>query len=535
MLKSKKYNRMKRILYLFSIVVFALSFQSCGSDEPNLNPDFEDMINMTIFDFIEENDSLFSKFKQILIAGDIDKTMSAYNPNGDGYTLFLPTNDAIDAFIQQNDKFSSFDDLLADINYVSTMARYHVVNQGIITNDFPFGALPELNLAGQYLTIRYDTDADSSYYKINNEAPVSVKNIEASNGYVHVVLNALTPVTYTTYDWLHQNTDFSIFYEAVEATGFQEVLSRIIVRDTVSLNTVTMFADPDSVFYKNNIFSLDDLIQKVSPENNDYTDSYNALYNFVGYHILTGSIFLSDLEGVATNYTSYGDNPVNINGEGIDLAINNLGKENYDTIVSASNDSTFVKYITFYYDESNILTQSGTVHFINYVMYPRQASRAERYFEFYEEPLFNQYREEGGEFLIEEPELLTTLSWTVGNDQLIFVKSADESITAWNNDYIIVDGDFSITYTLPRIVQGAYELSIRAHAFSEDNAVVEVFFDGVKIGGLIDLTRGGDSGDPYAEFVLGSVTLFNYEPHEITIRSLITGTLNWDVVHFDPI
>lgn len=524
---------MGKITYILAVVIIALTLFSCNEDE-HYDPGFKDLIGQTIYDYIADNDSLYSKFDTILKIADLDETMGAYNPNGNGYTLFLPNNDAIDKFIEQSKLFSSFDELLANKEYVAELARYHVVNQAIITNDFPFGALPELNLDGQYLTISFETNADSSYYQVNNQSPVSIKNIEVSNGYIHTITKAIEPVTFTTYEWLQQNNEFSIYSDAVEITGFQDVLNRIVVRDTISESPVTLFVEPDSVYNRFGIYSLDDLIQKISPDNSEYTSEYNALNNFVGYHILSGSLFLSNFEENVTNYSTFGDNPININGNGIDLAINK-GKEVFDTIISATNDTTYTDYITFYYDESNILTQSGAVHFINQLMLPKQANMAELYLQFYQDQILNQYREEGGEFLIEDHDLLSSITWTGGDDQIIFVRSEDESNTAWNHDYIIIEGEFTISFTTPKIVQGDYDLKIRAHAFDSENALVEVLFDGVKVGGLLDLTTGGNSSNPYVEFDLGTVSLLNYESHVITVQSLIPGVFNWDCVHFEPI
>jgi uncharacterized surface protein with fasciclin (FAS1) repeats len=522
---------MRKFKFIFNIVISVLILQACDERVPDAG--FKDMERQTIFDYIVDNDSLYSEFEQILIAGGIDKTMSAYNPNGNDYTLFLPTNAAIDDFIK-NSQFGSFDELLKDKNYVEAMARYHVVNLGIITNDFPFGALPELNLSGQYLTIGFELGADSSVYKVNNIAPISIPNIEVSNGYIHVITKALTPLTFTTYKWLESNPQYSIFYNAVKSTGFNEVLSRVIVKDSLSISPVTLLVEPDSVYNRFKIFSLNDLVQKISPDNSDYANHYNKLYNFVGSHILEGSLFLSEMEEKTTNYSTFGDVPVNINGEGIDLAINK-GKEIFDTIVSVENDTTFIDYITFYYDQSNVLTQSGTVHFINKLMTPKPASVAEQYFQFKEEPLLDQYREEKGKFLIEDPTLLKTISWTGGDDHLLFVQSEDATEQAWDKDYIKMEGDFSISYVLPKIAQGSYTLSIRANANDALNALVEVFFDGVKIGGLIDLTTGGNASNPYVDFKLGNITLLNYESHTIMIKSLIPGFFIWDYVHFEPL
>ena len=520
---------MKRILYIFFAIFITLHFQSCN--EKIYDGGFKDLINFTIYDYVAADSlsSQLSMFDTILQVGKLNHTLAAYNPNGNDYTLFLPTNDAIRQFIEKSNRFSSFEELLNDKDYCAAFSRYHSVNIGIRTNDFPYGALPELNLSYQYLTIAFE----EGIYQINNEAPVIEANIETSNGWIHVISKAITPVTFTSYDWLVENKDYSIFTEAVKLTAYDNVLNRIVRLDTISENPVTLLAEPDSVYKRKNINNIQDLIAIVSPDNSDYTSQYNQLNNFVAYHILTGSYFLDDYELVSTNYSSFGSYPVSINGKGTDLAINS-GKEVFDTIVSLSNDTTFVNYITFYYDNCNVLTQSGTIHFINNVLFPKPAGRAQVSFEFFEEPLFNLYREKGGVFIVEDSSLLQTITWTGGNDQLIYVKTDDESLPVWNFDYLYINGDFTISYKMPKIVQGSYEMRLKAYAFSSANALIEVFLDGVKVGGLVDLTTG-NANNIFPEIVLGNVTFLNYETHTITIKTLIPGSFYWDVVIFEPI
>jgi uncharacterized surface protein with fasciclin (FAS1) repeats len=78
-----------------------------------------------------ENEDTYSSFLSIIQKGGIDKALSAYNPNGIGYTLFLPDNAAIDNFIAESGQFSSLDDLLNNTDYLNEFCRYHVVNLGI--------------------------------------------------------------------------------------------------------------------------------------------------------------------------------------------------------------------------------------------------------------------------------------------------------------------------------------------------------------------------------------------------------------------
>ena len=152
-------------------------------------------------------------------------------------------------------------------------------------------------------------------------------------------------------------------------------------------------------------------------------------------------------------------------------------------------------------------------------------------YQFYEEPLFNEYRKEAGEYTIDQPEVLQTISYT--GAELVFVLSGDTEHPAWGDDYLLIDGDFSISYKTPKVFQGTYKMHIRAHAYSEENALVEIYLDGKKLGRLIDLSTGGSESNPYADIEIGTVDFNNYESHIVTVKSLIPGRLEWDYVQFN--
>jgi uncharacterized surface protein with fasciclin (FAS1) repeats len=491
---------------------------------------FEDMIDITILDYILENEEEFSSFKRILEEGGIDKTIAAYNPENLGYTLFLPDNNAIDQFIESSTQFSSLSDLLADKEYVSAFARYHVVNKGISADDFPFGALPEQTLSKDILTVSFVVEPDTSYYKINNQAPVRLPNIEVSNGYVHVVSLALSPVTYTTYDWLEQNLGYSIFKSAVDATGLKETLDLNAKEEDITERPFTLLIEHDTVYNRRGIFTLDDLAQRISPEQEDYTSLTNPLYNFVAYHLLNDVRFLVDFAEVSTNYSTYSDIPLNINGLGFEILINKA-KQNFDTIIHGQ-DTTIIDYIGLYYDHSNILTQSGAIHFIDQVMEQVKPSRQIQNFQFIEESLFNELAQEPGEYIIEDPGSLEFITWR-GPD-LFYIKDPNENFPAWNQDFVFLDGDFSITYEIPPIVQGNYTVFLGAEAFNGDNALVEVFIDGKNLGGLLDLSSGGSTNNPFARIELGTINFLQYDRHSIEVKSLIPGRFAWDYIRFEP-
>jgi len=520
---------MKQVSKVYCVVVLLSIISSCNKIEVS-PPTFKDMSKYTIYDYIVENKADYSSFLSILEKGNLDKTLSAYNPEGLNYTLFLPDNKAVDDFIKGSGRFSTLNDLLKDTAFVNSLVRYHVLRKGYLSQDFPFGTFSEPTLSGDYLNVNFIVNTDTTYYKINNQASVIRVNVKDddnkyfSNGYIHIIGSMLNPIAYNSYDWLKNNPEFSIFTSALEATGINKIIDVDMKEKNQTLRPFTMLLEPDSIYHKRNIFSFDDLAKEISPDLTDYTNKTNPINQFVGFHILTESKFLDNLQGQATNYNTFADIPLSINGLGLDILINK-GKEKF-----VDNGDT-TDFIMMDYDASNVNTQSGAIHFINQVMKPQVPSMSNLYYEFAEEQFLYTYRQNGGTYLIESPDLLDYVKWT--GAKLFYVKSFDNSETAWSKDYFQITGDFTISYQVPKIIQGKYNIFIGADAYSDQNALVEVFVDGIKIGGLIDLTTGGTATNTYAKILVGTIDFKEYESHTIELKSLIPGRLKWDNLVFE--
>jgi hypothetical protein len=343
--------------------------------------------------------------------------------------------------------------------------------------------------------------------------------------------DVLKPIVYTSYEWLAQNQGYSILKNAMDLTGVRPVIDiNMKAPENENLQARTLLVESDEVYHEAGINSVEDLAEYISPGNTDYTSTTNPLYNFVTYHILSGRFFIDDFEGIATNYTTFSEVPLNINGTGVDILVNK-GKQVFDSII-VENDTTIIDYIGVIYDESNVLTQTGAIHMIDRVMEQQIPSRAVSYFQFYEEPLIIKYRQQGGTFLIEDTNALNNIDWT-GPD-LFYVDLDDPESSASNADYLEIDGDFTITYRIPKIVQGKYNVFLRAEAFSSANALVEVYIDGKKVGGIVDLSRGGSPTSPFRTIELGSVFFSRYTEHTIEVKSPIPGRFLWDYIRFTP-
>lgn len=516
---------MRNIAYIFILLMVIGSF-SCKEDERD--PVFKETNQLSIYDYLVENKEIFSSFLSILEKSGIDKTLSAYNPDGNGYTLFAPDNAAVQRFIDESPQFSSLTDILNDQEFAMSFSCYHVVNMSIRTNDFPFGAFSEPTLSDDYLIVSFVIDQDSSYYRINNQASVTKRNIETSNGFVHHIETALQPVTLTAYQWLEQNPALSIFKSAVDLAGLKPLIdfNLKVAKDQLP---VTLLIEPDSIYNKRNIRSAGELAALISPGNPNYTDSRNNFYNYVAYHFLSGNYYIDDFVNRNTNYNTMSEIPLNIDGWGVDIAIN-PGKQVFDTIVYMG-DTTIVNFIKILYDQSNVVTQSGAIHLIDQVMKQQVPTRASTYFQFYEEPLLNGYNQEKGEFLIEK-NTLNRIHWT-GPDLFYVAGEVDEN-SASNYDYLMIDGDFTISYTIPKIVQGKYRVNLRAESFNATNSVLEVYIDNKKVGGMVDLSVGGTATSPFRNIALGTVEFSSYEEHDVEVRCLIPGRFLWDYIRFEP-
>ncbi len=519
--KPKRWFAIPGFLWIYLLMC------SVSCDPEANNSSFLDDDVITISRYIEDNQEEYSYFWELLLSTNMKGALSAYNPNGNGYTLFMPGNQAFDKYIRNNDNYSSFEALLDDHEFANLLIRYHLVNRSFQTNDFPFGALPDTTYTGDFLTIGFSQTLDSTVYKINNVAPVIVPNIELINGYIHVIDEVLEPVAYSSYDWLFQNKDYSILAEAFTITGLADTMGVFRMNQSGKLikNLYTILGEPDSIYQKKGVNSIDDLIRLYQTPGRENDDIENDFYQFVAYHILEGSYFLDEFSGL-NNYNSYANAPVQISAD-FEIRIN-PGTDTLDIIIEGG-DTTIINYVRVDMVESNILTKNGAIHVLKDVMEVFVPGRTSAMLQFYEEPRIYEQKNEPGEHELIDPETMEVLYWT-GPESILYIK-AGSSIPANSNDYIEIEGNFTITYSIPKILPGKYRMRLKTHRNGSENATIQVYLDGKRMGSSFDLTAGGN---PYNTFTVGSVEFFGYEEHTVLIQSLLPGRMMWDFVQFEP-
>jgi len=526
-MKISRTLRKTNVIYvLVALIIF--SFSCINDDEGDVLFTGDDYLNM--MQFIDENGD-FSFFREIVLAGNMADALSSYNNNGgNSYTLFLPTNDAVSRFINESEGFSSLDNLLEDVEYAAEIVRYHLVNGRIPSNDFPNGALANRTISNYYLTIFFREENNTVHFAVNDESKVISTNIELSNGIIHTIDKMLTPVVYTSIEYLEQSSEFTIFSELLDKCGLADTLNAFQLDELNRevYNEYTLFAESNTLYADNDINSFNDLIVAIDPSaspDQDFTSTENAINKYARYHILERSVYLDEF---ATQvYNTYGDLPVSVDLD--DILQFNKGTMVFDTVINAE-DTLLIDYLQIDVDNSNITTRSGAIHQLDHLLFPFLPGRKTVTYQFYEESVINALRNVEGTHTISVDDL--EYISLIGTKSLSYRKLTTNISGNSNNDYIEFSGDIDFSFTTPKILAGRYSLKLAVQRGYSYLATIQAFVDNKKVGVVLDPTNDSQT---FRTFTIGTVEFPEYSTHTVKISTVIPGRVLIDRIIFQPI
>lgn len=359
-------------------VILILSFMLLitGCKDSLLDTTFLDKSNSSLdlsnAEFLKKNADKYSLWIELLKYADL---YNALNDASATSTVFAPDNDAVKEFLIWKG-VNSVQEL--DKEYVKNVAKVHIIKGILKENEFiadvESGSIPVITLFGTYLTTSYgfrNLDVDDKYLDqvvledslsiyLNNQAKVADlgRADTTANGRIYTLKNVIHPLSETIQGTLKSYKEYGIFTEAVEKTGYDKIIS--VYADTVanidgslSINDVrfTCFAVPDEVFKAAGIQSVADLAAYLHA-GSDYTNTGNALYEYIAYHFLNKAYQKSDLSefdevGAVSIYdTKLAGKVITLQSDNGELKINN--------------SSTFIR--------SNIKARNGLIHKVNTIM-----------------------------------------------------------------------------------------------------------------------------------------------------------------------
>ncbi|MCS3797294.1 fasciclin domain-containing protein [Niastella sp. OAS944] len=269
-------------LIYIATLISAASFMAGGCKKPDLKMNTTNDVN--IVGYLEKYPDSFSLWKEVL---DRTETTNFLNAFG-AYTAFAPTNSGVKAWLAAN-SIPSVD--AADIIQLKEIVKFHLLNDTVSTSKFKDGKLPTPTMHGQFLITGARNEGGGTSFSINRQALVLQSNIKVGNGYIHVLDHVLEPAKQTIASQLEANPEYSIFVEAMKATGYFHMLDTL--ETDSSKRWMTLLAESNNALADSNITSFAKLVERYPrPRSNDTVDHLKL---YMAYHIINGILFLGDI------------------------------------------------------------------------------------------------------------------------------------------------------------------------------------------------------------------------------------------------
>jgi uncharacterized surface protein with fasciclin (FAS1) repeats len=457
------------------------------------------------------------------------------------YTLFVPNNNAMQAYLSKKGVTKIAELSMED---AKILVKYHTVKGAAYSAvSFEEGMISDTTATGDYLSTSFAEDGGAVV--INTKATI-IKTIKTNNAYVHILNATLTPVTETIWDKL-QSPDFSIFKQAVEATGYSTKLNTItqLINNVVYKDHYTLFAVPDSVYKAKNISNFATLIDSLK-SGSDYTASTNKLNLYVGYHLLDQQISYSSLAYFVQTDTKRTKNYSTIATDQL-LNISEVTKVLY--IDYNSTTKTGVKLL-----DVNQNCKNGVVHVVDNVMPVKVPKATTLKWELTDYPilasLLSKYRVSGLSTSYEyylSPEYFTCYKWLSvpdtkpGLSYLISTKNDATLYKALNYDYLKLNlGMYgSVEMTTPTIIAGTYKVAVDHYNPSQAAAIGKVgkimfIVDGNYFGATVATQGASTTASSFLSTSIGTITFNTSTKHIVKILAVDNYVSYLDCITFTP-
>lgn len=243
----------------------------------------------------------YSMWVSLLKKADV---YNALNLGSGEYTCFAARNGAVETYLADNG-YGSIEDIPADeLNY---LVRYHIISGKKYLNSDLLLKLSFPTVSGDYLTAGINLETELRYID-NGEGKersyIIEKDINVSNGIIQCLDRMLSPITMTVWDIIAENQSYSIFTEALRATGFDEWLDRayLDINDVTIRDMKSVFVVPDAVFNARDIADFDALKEFFGNEDPMSEDS--DMYQWMLYHLFDNLVGYAELTTFPSGYKS---------------------------------------------------------------------------------------------------------------------------------------------------------------------------------------------------------------------------------------
>jgi len=263
-------------------------------------------------------------FRRLVTALEVTGLTSTLQGEGP-FTVFAPTDEAFQTTLDELGL--SMSDLTDNVDMLTAILTYHVVEGAVFSGDLTEGEVTTLNGAAVEISL-----ADGVMV---NDANVVTADLEASNGVIHVIDRVLLPPEDpgTIVDVAFNSEDFNTLIAALDAADLVDTLA--------GAGPFTVFAPTDAAFAA--------ILDAMGITAEELLADTETLTEILTYHVLSGEFAAEDVLGLDSQAVE------TVNGAPLNISIVN------GAVVL--NDS--VNVVT-----TDVEANNGVIHVIDAVLLP---------------------------------------------------------------------------------------------------------------------------------------------------------------------
>lgn len=250
--------------------------------------------DLNIYGYIKSNPDKYSSITAIVDKSGYAGFLNAYG----SYTMFVPTDSAVKIYLSEVSK------TLATLTEVEAqnIVKFHLLEDTLTTAAFKDGKLPTVTMYGQFLITGVVNNAGTSTILVNRQGTITSANIKTGNGLIHEVDRVLKPAAKSVAELITADPKFSIFKQALQATGYYDTINTINSTDPKLRRWFTVLAETDKALLDSGFANYAALKTKYSNTGNPLNPQ-DSLNIYVKYHIIPDIRYLADIVSASSHTT----------------------------------------------------------------------------------------------------------------------------------------------------------------------------------------------------------------------------------------
>ncbi|MBP6023370.1 fasciclin domain-containing protein [Ferruginibacter sp.] len=250
--------------------------------------------DLNIYGYIKSNPDKYSSITAIVDKSGYAGFLNAYG----SYTMFVPTDSAVKIYLAEVSKTLT---TLTEAE-AQSIVKIHLLEDTLTTASFKDGKLPTVTMYGQFLITGVINNSGTSTILVNRQGTITSANIKTGNGLIHEVDRVLKPAVKTVAELIAADPKFSIFKQALQATGYYDTINTINSTDPSLRRWFTVLAETDKALLDSGFANYAALKAKYSNTGNPL-NPLDSLNIYVKYHIIPDIRYLADIVSASSHTT----------------------------------------------------------------------------------------------------------------------------------------------------------------------------------------------------------------------------------------